>query len=190
MSPIDFNPAREPLRPGDLWRRLIGGMWHIERAFEATQTSGRAVDDTRLRLFFVLAMFALAFTGLAVRATRASLFAHLGGVVREAPLLPSARADLVDRDGRLLALDLTHFGLYLDAREIWDADEIRRKLLPLLPKLSAERLDRALKANRREYLLGGLTPQEHMVIHDLGLPGVSFEEEPRRVYPWAYRPST
>jgi cell division protein FtsI (penicillin-binding protein 3) len=183
MSPIDFNPTREPLRPIDLWRRLIGGMWRIERAFEATQTSGRAVDDTRLRLFFVLAMFALAFAGLGMRATRAALFAHLSGAERQASLLPSARADLVDRTGRLLALDLTHYGLYLDAREIWDTDEIRRKLLPLLPKLSAERLDRALKAKRREYLLGALTPQEHDTIHDLGLPGVSFEEEPRRVYP-------
>jgi cell division protein FtsI (penicillin-binding protein 3) len=183
MSPIDFNPSREPIRLGDLWRRLVGGMWHIERAFEATQMSGRAVDDTRLRLFFVLAMFALAFAGLAMRATRAALFAHPGGGVREAPVLPSAEADLVDRDGRLLALDLTHYGLYLDAREIWDADEIRRKLLPLLPKLSADRLDRALKANKREYLLGALTPEQHTAIHDLGLPGVSFEEEPRRVYP-------
>jgi cell division protein FtsI (penicillin-binding protein 3) len=183
VSPIDFNPSREPLRLGDLWRRLIGGMWNIERAFEATQSSGRAVDDTRLRLFFVLAMFALAFIGLGMRATRAALFAHPGGGAREAPVLPSAEADLVDRDGRLLALDLTHYGLYLDASLNWDHDEVRRKLLPLLPKLSAERLDRALKANRREYLLGALTPEEHTAIHDLGLPGVSFEEEPRRVYP-------
>ena len=37
-------------------------------------------------------------------------------------------ADLVDRNGQLLAADLLHYGLYLDPREIWDAGETRRAL--------------------------------------------------------------
>ena len=190
MSPIDqLGPGdypqtyREPYGPAQLWRWLVDLMWNVERAFERSKTSGRAVDDTRLRIFFVLAIFSLAFVSLGLRATRAALWSPVEEEGHEAAPLAGARADLTDRNGNLLAVDLTHYGVYLDPREIWDTDETRRKLPLAYPKLSIERLDKALKSGRREYLGGGLTPQEMKVVHDLGLPGVSFEEEPRRIYP-------
>jgi cell division protein FtsI (penicillin-binding protein 3) len=49
--------------------------------------------------------------------------------------------------------------------------------------LSSDRLDKALASGRRDYLLGALTPAEKAAVHDLGLPGVSFEPEAKRVYP-------
>ncbi len=189
MSPIDpvgsvdYPHYREPYGPAQLWRWMVEAVWSIERAFEQSKASGRAVDDTRLRIFFVMSIFTLAFATLGLRATRAALFAPAEAVGHEAAPLAGARADLTDRNGALLAVDLTHYGLYLNPREIWDTDEIRRKLPAAFPKLSLERLDKALKSGRREYLAGGLTPQEMAGVHDLGLPGVSFEEEPRRVYP-------
>ena len=188
MSPIDpvsadYPHYREPYGPAQLWRWLTDIVWAVERAFERSRASGRAVDDTRLRIFFVQAIFALAFVTLGLRATRAALFAPADEIGHGPPPLAGARADLTDRNGNLLAVDLTHYGLYLDPREIWDADETRRKLPAAYPNLSMERLDKALKSGRREYLAGGLTPQEMKLVHDLGLPGISFEEEPRRVYP-------
>ena len=45
------------------------------------------------------------------------------------------------------------------------------------------RLERALRSDRREYLIGGLAPAERDRLFNLGLPGLSFEEEDRRVYP-------
>ena len=190
MSPIDrLGPGdypqtyREPYGPAQLWRWLVDTMWTIEHAFERSKASGRAVDDTRLRIFFVLSIFTLAFVSLGLRATRAALWSPVGEEGREAAPLAGARADLTDRNGQLLAADLTHYGLYVDPREIWDTDETRRKLPAAYPRLSLDRLDKALRSGRREYLAGGLTPQEMKGVHDLGLPGVSFEEEPRRVYP-------
>ena len=182
MSPIDY-PHDRPASPFPAFGWPSRWIWSVERAFERSKSSGKVVDDARLRIFFVLTIFALAFALLGVRATRAALSGRLGGVSRGAVAMPGSRADLVDRDGRILALDLTHYGLYLDAREIWDSAEIRRRLPAILPSLSVERLDRALAANRREYLAGGLTPEEKDRVRDLGLPGVSFEEEARRVYP-------
>ncbi len=185
IDPVDYpQHYREPYGPAQLWRWVVEMVWNVERAFERSKASGRAVDDTRLRIFFVLSIFSLAFVTLGLRATRAALFAPMGEEVGEAaPLLAGARADLTDRNGQLLAVDLTHYGLYLDPREIWDNDEIRRRLPTAFPKLSRERLEKALASGRREYLAGGLTPQEMKTVHDMGLPGVSFEEEPRRVYP-------
>jgi len=179
MRPADLALYRFP----PAWRWLIEQIWRVEHAFERSKAEGRAQDDTKLRLFFVLALFAAGFLTLAAGATRSALFADAdrNGPAAGAP--PGARADLVDRNGQLLAVDLPHFGLYFDPKENWNRDEVRRTLTATLPQLSPQRLDRALAADRRQYLLGGLTPEERDRIDDLGLPGVSFEPESHRVYP-------
>jgi len=182
MSRVEPHPARAPTAH-QAWRWLAESVWRVEHAFERSKAEGRAADDTRLRIFFILSIFALAFVTLAVEAGRAALFSDAGRSAFDAALPASARADLVDRNGRLLALNLPHYGLYLDGREVWDRDETRRGLLAALPNISKDRLDKALVSDRREYLIGGLTPKERERVRNLGLPGVGFEEEQRRVYP-------
>ncbi len=179
MRPADLALYRAPF----LWRWLIERVWLVERAFESAKARGRAEDDTRLRIFFVLALFVAGFLTLGVGATRSALFADAGRGAGAALGPPGARADLVDRNGQLLALDLPHYGVYIDKREIWNTDETRRKLAAALPGLAPARLEAALSSDRRTYLIGGLTPQEKARVHDLGLPGVTFEDEDRRVYP-------
>ena len=164
------------------WGWLKDRIWRVEHAFERSRTSGRVVDDTRLRIFFILALFSLTFLGLCFEASRVALFGPTSGGAG-APVPAQARADLMDRNGRLLAADLVHYGLYIDATDVWDPAMTRKRLLAMLPRLSEDRLDKALRSKRREFLLSGLTPQEREATHDLGLPGVEFEEEPKRVYP-------
>jgi cell division protein FtsI (penicillin-binding protein 3) len=169
------------------WRRepfgwLTQWVWALERAFKKGRVADKAESETRLRIFFLLALFATGFLFLAAGATRCAIF-NKPEVNGYAPPVGVARADLVDRNGQLLAVDLTHYGVYVDPREIWDTAETRRVLTARLPGLQMQRLDKALKSDRREYLFGGLTPDQKAQIEDLGLPGVSFEEEERRVYP-------
>ena len=178
MRPADLAHYRLP----PAWRWLAERIWRVEHAFERAKAAGRAEDDTRLRIFFILAMFAAGFLTLAVGATRSALFPDVDhGAAVLAP--PGARSDLVDRQGRLLAVDLPHFGLYYDPRENWNAAEVRRILGAQLPQLSPIRLEKALTADKRQYLIGGLTPEDKARIDDLGLPGISFEPESKRVYP-------
>jgi cell division protein FtsI (penicillin-binding protein 3) len=162
--------------------RLKARVWAVERAFERNKAADHAVDDARIRIFVVLLLFGALFVLLGLGATRAAL-RHFDSQATSGPVVSSARAELADRQGRLLALDLMHFGLYLDAREVWDKQEVRRGLLSALPRLSPTRLERAMNSGKRVVLIGGLTPQERMRIHELGLAGVSFEPEERRVYP-------
>ena len=164
-------------------RWLTERIWGLEHAFERARASGKAEDDTRLRIFFVLALFALGFVTLSVGATRAALFSDAARADAGGPPVGASRADLVDRNGQLLAADLLHYGLYIDPREIWDTAETRRALLRTLPNLDPQRLERALRSNRRLFVIGALTPEERNRVHDLGLPGVTFEPEERRVYP-------
>ena len=174
--------SQPSLQGSQIPRWLTERVWRLEHAFERARASGKAEDDTRLRIFVVLALFAVSFVVLAVGATHAALFSNAAASGVGDPS-EGARADLVDRNGQLLAADLLHYGLYLDPREIWDPPQTRRALMTAMPEIDPARLDKVLHADRRTFLTGSLTPEERNRIHDLGLPGLSFEPEQHRVYP-------
>ncbi|MGZ8407495.1 MAG: peptidoglycan D,D-transpeptidase FtsI family protein [Caulobacteraceae bacterium] len=176
MSPIDL-----PYRPLPVWYWLVEHVWRIEHAFERAKAR-RVERDTPIRIFFVLAIFIAAFAtqGL-IAAKRAVLSGDAAAMGAPAPVL--ARADLTDRNGQLLATDINQFGMYVVPDEVWSKTETRQGLAPFLNPASLARLERAFRTGRRGYVLGGLTPQQKIAIHDLGLPGVVFEEEPHRAYP-------
>jgi cell division protein FtsI (penicillin-binding protein 3) len=178
VKPVDLK--LHPHVPTFRW--LAERVWSVEHAFERAKAEARPEEDTRVRIFIVLAVFSFVFAVLVLGAAKAALFS--GAESPGAASTPAAsRADLVDRNGLLIATNLTHFGLYIDPDEVWDVAETRRKLLAAAPALSPTRLNKALRAEHRSYVLGGLTPQDRARIHALALPGVSFEEEDKRVYP-------
>jgi cell division protein FtsI (penicillin-binding protein 3) len=186
LSPIDHHSGyRPPSVLTQFWRGLVEAMWRVEHAFERSKAEGKAIDDARLRIFLILMLFGLAFVALGFEAGKRALFSHLGGSGLEATVPAEARADLVDRNGQLLATDVTHYALYLDPREISPGHEgeTRDEITAALPQLAADRLDKALKGGRRAFLIGDLTRQERDLVHDLGRPGVEFEEQPKRTYP-------
>ncbi len=177
MTPADLIRYRPSSVRQWLTERLLG----MEHAFEHAKASRRE-DDARLRIMVVLAAFVLAFSLMAAGAANKALFASEDPTVSAGPL-PGARAELVDRNGRLLAVDLVHYSVSIDPRQTWNRAETRADLLAALPQLPPERLDRALKAGRRVYLIGGLTPAQRDRVHALGLPELTFAPEDRRVYP-------
>jgi cell division protein FtsI (penicillin-binding protein 3) len=168
-----------PLSPLGRW--ILG----MEHAFERARASEKAVDDTRLRIFFVLALFGFGFVTLGLGATRAALFSPWGHGAEIVQPAPNARAELTDRNGLILALDTPRFGLYVDPHEMVHKADVRAALLAAMPTISAAKLDRILAGDKRQYVIGQLTPEQQQMIHDLALPGVAFEEESGRDYPLA-----
>lgn len=165
------------------WRWIGDAVWRIEHAFERAKVEGRAADDVRVRMVFILALFIAGFVSLAVGATRAAVFPSHGRTSWSASLPPGSRADLVDRNGQLLAIDLTVYSLYVDPSLIWNKDETRRVLGALIPADDRERLDRALEGNKRLKVFGPFSSDVRDAIDGYGLPGVSFEPEAGRSYP-------
>lgn len=178
MSIADLAPHRYPL----LWRWIIERVWRVEHAFERAHADGRAENDTRIRIFVVLAVFAFGFVVMSCGALWAATLAHSGRAGGAAAGVPE-RADLIDRQGRLLAVNLIHYSLSLEIKDVWSKRETRKALLAALPQLTPAQMDRALGAKKRAFLIGGLTPAEKARVHELGLPGIIFEPEERRVYP-------
>lgn len=178
MSLSDLSPHRYPL----VWRWIIERMWRVEHAFERAHADGRAENDTRIRILLVAAVFSFGFVVMAGGAVWSATLSHAGQGGHAFAGEPR-RADLVDREGRLLAANLTHYTLSIDTREVWSRKETRAALLKALPRLKPSQLDRALGAEKRGLVMRGLSPAEKARIHDLGLPGVVFDPEQRRVYP-------
>lgn len=166
------------------WGRWVAAVvWNLEHSFERARADARPEEDTRVRIFLIMAAFCAVFACLALGAAHAALLTPRGG--SGAGFHPGAltRADLVDRNGRLLATNITHYGLYIDPREVWDIPAAKAQLRRALPRISSSRLDKVLGGERRLIVLNGLTPSERRAVHALALGGVTFEPEDRRVYP-------
>ncbi len=176
------RPQSEPAP--DRRKSLSGPWWWVERAFERARAAGKPEDDTRLRIFFVLVLFAAGFFTLSLGATRAALFSGIDLAAENAALPAGARADIVDRHGAVMAMDLVRYGLYVQPREVSDKEATESALIGAIPNLDGARLAKSLDGDKAEYyLVGGLTPDMKDQIHDLALPGVTFEEETARSYP-------
>ena len=181
-----FRPAPGPPIASTVapWLRWVGSLvWWVEHAFERARADGRPEEDTRVRIFLVMSVFCLVFGALALGAAHAALLTPKGRMGLGGNPDALVRADLVDRNGVLLASNITHYGLYIDPAQVWDRQQAARVLRRTLPRISARRLNTVLFGQRRALVTQSLTPAERASIHALALGGVSFEPEDRRVYP-------
>ncbi|MEL7303965.1 MAG: penicillin-binding protein 2, partial [Pseudomonadota bacterium] len=103
-----------------------------------------------------------------------------------APISESySRPVLVDRDGRVLAMDILLPSVFADPSRILDLDEAVEKLSSVLPEGTARRLRGLLSNPQRRFVWISRKVSTALAerIHNLGLPGVSFRWETKRTYP-------
>jgi cell division protein FtsI (penicillin-binding protein 3) len=146
----------------------------------------RAIDVGRTRLLFGLSMFALAFAAIAFRLVSVSLFAQgeeprIGGI---AAIPQVERGEILDRNGVVLATNLSTASLYANPQQVSDVDEVARSLAAVLPELTvAEIRDKLAGGKSFAWLKRNLTPRQQYAVNRLGIPGLYFQREERRVYP-------
>jgi cell division protein FtsI (penicillin-binding protein 3) len=140
----------------------------------------------RARLGLALVAFALVFSTIAVRLVMLAVspddYLVRRGGTRDA--ISTARPDIVDRNGLILATDVRAPSLYAEPRNIIDVDEAVELLTAVLPDLDAGELRERLSSRRGfVWLKREITPKQQREIYRLGLPGVGFLAENKRVYP-------
>lgn len=95
-----------------------------------------------------------------------------------------ARPTILDRNGVVLATDLPAYSVFAEPRRMVDVDEAVEKITSVLPHLDAGRLHRRLSTQRGfEWIERKISPQAQQELWSLGIPGVGFRRETRRVYP-------
>ena len=177
------------------WRRKRSVKRHRARpttrpcaARPTNKRAERALEISRTRLLFTGTMLLFAFCAIAVKLVGVSLlqeareprFAH----APRAQAMRMDRADIVDRNGVLLATNLTTASLYANPRKVIDADAAARQLVTALPSLREAEIVRILKTDRAfVWLRRNLTPRQQWRVNSLGIPGLYFQSAETRVYP-------
>ena len=145
------------------------------------------LEMSRTRLLVTGLLFSLAFLAIALRLGDVMLLkdgeprvvrAHQGAHPA------TVRADIVDRNGVLLATTLDTPSLYANPKQISDAKGVARQLMAVLPDLNRDELLSKLASDRSfVWIKRQLTPEQQFEVNKLGIPGLQFETEHRRLYP-------
>ncbi len=95
-----------------------------------------------------------------------------------------ARPDLLDRNGDILATDIKTMSVFAEPNRIIDKDEAVELITAVLPDVDARELRERLGSKKGfVWIKRQITPKEQAEIFHLGLPGVGFLPENKRVYP-------
>jgi cell division protein FtsI (penicillin-binding protein 3) len=144
----------------------------------------RAIETGRTRLMVAGALFAVAYLVIAARLVTVTLLSD-GAEPRLAEMPAQVeRGEIVDRNGVVLATNLTTASLYANPQQIIDVDEAVDRLGEVFPDVGGDTLRAKLVSGRSfEWIKRNLTPRQQAAVHRLGLPGLYFQREERRVYP-------
>lgn len=149
----------------------------------------RSIDRTR-KARARIGLAALVFASIyAIIAGRLVLYAavpdtHIGRRVGGSDAVATARPDILDRNGEILATDLKVPSLFAEPRRLIDADEAVELLTAVMPDLDTHELRERLGSKRGfAWLKREISPKQQKEIHRLGIPGVGFLKENKRVYP-------
>lgn len=94
------------------------------------------------------------------------------------------RPDILDRNGQILATDIKVTSVFADPRQIIDRDEAVDLLTTVLPNLNSRDLREKLGWRKGfVWVKRAITPKQRQEIYHLGLPGIGFMQENKRVYP-------
>ena len=96
----------------------------------------------------------------------------------------AARPDMLDRNGEVMATDVKTMSIFAEPRRIIDKDEATELLTAVLPDVDAKELrDRLGSRKGFVWVKREITPKQQQEVYRLGLPGVGFWPENKRVYP-------
>jgi cell division protein FtsI (penicillin-binding protein 3) len=173
LSQVSLHRLAEP------WRRRI----------VRTLLYGKNVDraaKAKARVGLAIVAFAAIYAVIAARLVTFAV-APESHIVRRGHTqdrIATARPDILDRHGRILATDVRTPSLFAEPRRIVDLDEAVELLTAVLPDLDATELRDRL-ASRRGFIWvkRDITAKQQQEIQRLGLPGVGFLAENKRAYP-------
>src|SRR6266851_10484250 len=159
------------------------------RRFVASLLYGRNVDrtaKTRARIGLAILVFVLGYSVIAARLVMFAAGPDSHGSRRASvqDAVATARPDILDRNGQILATDVRTPSLFAEPHRIIDVDEASELLTAVMPDIDAAELRARLASKRRfVWLKREITPEQRGQIYRLGIPGVGFLPENKRVYP-------
>lgn len=99
-------------------------------------------------------------------------------------IIANTRADIVDRNGRILATNLDTHALYAQPPHMIDKEGVIKKLVKIFPDLDEKRLTKDVMGKRKFlWVKKKISPEQMQEVHDIGDPGLLFAPRDMRLYP-------
>ena len=182
---------RTPLRPlaRILKARERGEDTHAIEAENLRLRHEAMRDTSRLRaegrLLVLGAMFAIAFgtIGMRMGALAGSTPQEPQATVRGNPII-GQRADITDRNGRILATNLQTYSLYAHPQDMVDPVYAADELVKIFPELKLDKLLADFSGARKFlWIRRQISPEQMQAVHDIGSTGLLFGPREMRLYP-------
>ncbi len=177
-------PARRrSWRSWQSWRQWQW-QWLIGRVLYGTAVDRHA--KARARIGLAIIAFAAVYSIIAARLVMFALVSngHATHRVVSSDAIATARPDILDRNGIVLATDVRVPSLYAEPRRLIDIDDAIERLTADLPDVDgAELRDRLSTKRGFVWLRRDITPEQQREIYRQGLPGIGFLNENKRDYP-------
>ncbi|MGY9031447.1 MAG: peptidoglycan D,D-transpeptidase FtsI family protein [Rhodobacterales bacterium] len=182
---------RTPLRPlaRILKARERGEDTHAIEAENLRLRHEAMRDTSRLRaegrLLVLGAMFAIAFgtIGMRMGALAGSTPQEPQAAVRGNPII-GQRADITDRNGRILATNLQTYSLYAHPQDMVDPVYAADELVKIFPELKLDKLLADFSGARKFlWIRRQISPEQMQAVHDIGSTGLLFGPREMRLYP-------
>jgi cell division protein FtsI (penicillin-binding protein 3) len=136
----------------------------------------------------------LLFLGIAFFVLFTTIGARMGILASTQPLEPvtssagaeitAQRADITDRNGRVLATNMLTHALYAQPKQMIDPARVARELAAIFPDLEAASLERRFTDGRSFlWIKRVLSPEQMQRVHEIGDPGLLFGPREVRLYP-------
>ncbi len=136
----------------------------------------------KIRLILVITGFLLFFSIVAIRLIfiASTDFIEANKFLSKNNML---RRDIVDRYGNLLAVNLPIASLYAKPQKIVDTDSLAQKLITVFPELEKKKVLELLRSDKKfVWIKRDISPKQQEHIYNLGIPGLEFEREQKRIY--------
>ena len=137
------------------------------------------------RLVLLAITFCLAFGAVGTRmAALATSEPAEPRIAAQSATILNTRADIVDRNGQILATNFATNALYAHPREIYDPRRAADQLAQIFPEMDADALYRRFTGEARFlWLRRYISPEQEQLVHDIGEPGLLFGPREMRLYP-------
>ncbi len=164
-------------------------------------TGRRIIEQSRVRLLCVGLFFLLCFISISVRMVDVAVIHNKQAATitvtdpdndekteqvelqqQTEPVL--TRGDIVDRNGVLIATSLMTASVFVNPKEIKDKEEAAATLGKAFGMDSSQLLARFKSGKSFLWIKRNLTPKEQQAVNSLGIPGLYFLPEEKRVYPY------
>ena len=150
--------------------------------------SNKILEKARARLMLTCVFFLLLFLVIVYRMFEVSTNETPTYVLNTPGVHPlelhMQRADILDRNGVVIATSLPVVNLYARPKLLKDAQQAARDLSSIFPELSYDVLIARLSQDKNfVYIKRNLTPDEQYEVNKLGNPALNFEKSEKRVYP-------